>query len=425
MVTKVRRYNGGMRVVPLLLMIAGSLSSADIPVEAVLLQRARVHMSRLLSTLPNYTCLQTIERSYRSAPKRKPALLDVIRIEVALVKGRELFAWPGSGHFSDAEISDLVRGGAIGNGSFALHAKAVFQTEVPVFTYAGEQLHNGRKTLKWTFVVPLERSGFTVRVGGREAVVAYQGAMWLDVETLDAARLEVEAVDIPAWLKLDSALTAVEYARVPIGTDRFLLPSSSELKMADAGGSISLNRTAFSRCRQYSGESTLVFDDPAPDNNTEPVSRTIDAGPGMRLDLAIEHPVALRGGAIGDPVTAVLTNELTLQDGTGIPKGALVHGRITHLRPAFYMRYSALAVGLKFFEIESAGVRVRLNAVLQDLRTPNPAYLVMPQLARGVSTRPENETMFGSIFHVREYTTQLEKGLRMTWRTMPLPSEEP
>src|SRR4051812_23135732 len=89
--------------------------------------RARYHMSQMLTNLPNYTCLQTIERTQRMAPRKKPSLLDVVRIEVALVDGKELFSWPGSGKFVDTEIGEMVRGGAIGTGSFGLHAKSVFQ----------------------------------------------------------------------------------------------------------------------------------------------------------------------------------------------------------------------------------------------------------------------------------------------------------
>ena len=43
----------------------------EIPREQLLLARIRAHMSSLLSRLPNYTCLQTIERTERTQ-KGKP-----------------------------------------------------------------------------------------------------------------------------------------------------------------------------------------------------------------------------------------------------------------------------------------------------------------------------------------------------------------
>ena len=92
----------------------------------VLLARIRLRMKDNLERLPNYTCRQTIERSQRLSSSRRFRLVDAIRLEVALVGGKELFAWPGETSFQDREISQLVSGGAIGNGDFALHARSVF-----------------------------------------------------------------------------------------------------------------------------------------------------------------------------------------------------------------------------------------------------------------------------------------------------------
>src|SRR5689334_1179660 len=107
-----------------------------------LLEKIRIQMIDNLMHLPNYTCLQTIERTRRRAPARRFELVDMIRLEVALVNGHELFSWPGAGKFDDKEIADLVPGGAIGNGNFALHAKSVFQGN-PRYRYAGEEAAGG------------------------------------------------------------------------------------------------------------------------------------------------------------------------------------------------------------------------------------------------------------------------------------------
>src|SRR4051812_28179353 len=82
MVTKPSRYNSPMLRLSLCFISAAYLACAAevITPEAVLLGRARHHMSQMLTNLPNYTCLQTIERTQRLAPKKKPTLLDVVRI---------------------------------------------------------------------------------------------------------------------------------------------------------------------------------------------------------------------------------------------------------------------------------------------------------------------------------------------------------
>ncbi|MGH9630303.1 MAG: hypothetical protein ACRD7E_18465, partial [Bryobacteraceae bacterium] len=173
-----------------------------LPPEVLQLARVRNRMSEILTRLPNYTCLQTIERMRRRAPARKLELVDMVRLEVALVNGNELFSWPGAGYFEDTEISDMVQGGAIGNGNFALHARSVFMSASPSFTYIGEQDWKGRPALRWDYSVPLNLSGYTLKMGPVEARTAYRGSFWVDADSLDLIRLEVHGVNIPAQLLL-------------------------------------------------------------------------------------------------------------------------------------------------------------------------------------------------------------------------------
>ena len=60
------------------------------------MNRIRVKVTSDLSRLPNYTCLETIERSIQEPPSKRFQLLDLVRLEVALVDSAEMFAWPGS-----------------------------------------------------------------------------------------------------------------------------------------------------------------------------------------------------------------------------------------------------------------------------------------------------------------------------------------
>ncbi|MBC7928159.1 MAG: hypothetical protein H7039_21140 [Bryobacteraceae bacterium] len=415
-----------MRVIPVLLFAAGCpmLLAADaIAPEVQILQRARTHMSDTLEHLPNYTCLQTIERTQRLAPRRKPSVLDVVRIEVALVDGKELFSWPGSGKFVDTEISEMIPGGATGTGSFGLHAKSVFQSSVATFRYEGQEIRAGRNSHKWTFAVPQFRSGFSLRAGTREAVVGYSGAFWIDEQTLDAVRLEVHADDIPPILRISSASDTVEYRRAQIGAQEFLLPSTAELRMADNNGNENLNRTVFSSCRQYTGESTLLADEPEAKPIVQEAERILEAPAGLTLHFSLDTPIILKSAAVGDPVTAVLLKSVKLPDGSAIPKGAFVHGRLTHLRASSAMRVPSLAIGLKFFEMEAPGLRVRMNGVLHLLHTASPEFINRPSAPGQLSAaRLENETILGSLIFVRDYTSQLRRGLSFIWQTTPLRS---
>lgn len=411
-----------MMRIPALLLFAGVVAgAADLPREVLQLQRARVVMSTNLARLPNYTCLQTIERFLRPAPAKKPRMLDVVRLEVALVDGKELFAWPGSGRFSETEIGDMVRGGAIGNGVFALHAKALFQSNAPRFTYAGETLRGGRRTHKWDYVVAQNLSGWTVRVKPNEAVVGYHGSVLVDAATIDVVGFDVIADDIPPSLPLNGASMNVEYARVDIGGAKFLLPVRSDMEMIDSDGTVSSNRTAFSGCRQYSGESRLIFEDVDPAELEKPaLVKVVDAPANVSLPLELAAPVIFEGAAVGDPVTAKLTDAVKLPEGVVLPKGAIVHGRLLTIREQAFVRNPGRVLGLRFFEAESPGIRVRFSATLEEVRTAHPGFRQPSNWGPG---RPENEAVTGSMLFVHANVTQLPRGLRLVWRTTPLEAE--
>ena len=166
-----------------------------------LLIQVIARMSDNLKRLPNYTCQQTIDRSRRASAGLRWETVDRVRVEVALVDGKELFAWPGAGKFDDRDLSDMAMGGATSTGNFGLLAKAVFLTGAPNFKFLGERVLEGRRSYRWDYDVPLLRSGYTLRNGTKEAVVGFHGAFWADASTLDVLRLEASADDIPARLE--------------------------------------------------------------------------------------------------------------------------------------------------------------------------------------------------------------------------------
>lgn len=413
---------GMVRMPPVLLLWAASFAAAqDLAPEVLLLQRVRIKAAQNLTRLPNYTCLQTIERSLRPGPKKKPQIVDTVRLEVALVNGKELFAWPGSRRFQDTEIRKLVVSGAIGTGSFAGLAKSVFQTRGPQFHYVGLEERNGRMCHRWDYVVPQLSSGYRLRVGDQEAVVGYHGSFWIDPESLDLRRLEAFADNIPPRLQLAAAAEAIEYARVRIHEESFLLPSLAEMQLTGEDGVANLNRTTFGSCRQYAGASTLLFDDPDQDLQPLAAQRAFEVPPGIRLDVQLETPVPLATSAVGDPISAVLRKPVKLMDGIVAPKGAVLRGRVTHVSRQNWQRYAGYNVGLSFSELEWENTVATLQARLGQVTLASPQVYVFESQRQAAEER-----IMGSIFFVRtNIAVTLPKGMQMTWYTAPGKVEDP
>lgn len=371
----------------------------------LLLSKIRSRMVSNLRREPNYTCVETVERAHRSSPAHRFDPLDTLRLEVALVDGKEMFGWPGAQGFEDTDIREIISEGAFGNGNFANHARAIFESGFTRLTYKGATTLDDHPALRFDYQIPLLGSRYVLRAGDRQATVAYHGAIYAAPQTLDVERIEVEADDIPAALGLAAATDRMDYARVAIGGSDFLLPRASELAMRNRSGSEDRNRVRFASCREFTGRSVLTFTD-ASIQESKPVPG-IELPRDTSLELRLSGDLDLGGAAVGDQIRASLENDIKQRGRVLFAKGAVAVGRITRLEH----RDSDLVVGLEFFELQAADARARLNLRLQQVAGseflhPRPDRAVLPAARPGEGIIP-----------LREGRTRLNRSMLMFWRT--------
>jgi len=390
-----------MQPVRAMLVSALLLSGSTVPARADdFLNRVRAKMAEILLRQPDYTCTETVERTRQAAGNRSK-IQDTLRLEVALVDGKEMFAWPGSKQFEDRDLRELVSTGMFGNGNFAIFARILFLTNAPVFTNRSEAALAGQPAVRYDFQVSRSVSGHRLSVDDREAVVGFHGWFYADPATLDVRRVQVIADDIPSDLNLSRVETAVDYSRMRIGDEDFLLPVESELLMA-SHEVVSRNWVRFSSCRRFMGESTLTFDDPfldsvaaafvAPDRRQEV---EIPAG----LTLQLEMPTLdLMQAAVGDSIQAVMRADLRNHRQLLAPKGAIARGRIVQLN----RDSGSFVLRIDFQDLDWPGGHARLKLSFDQ------AALVRPVITPG---REE-----GQILISRQAGPRLS-GILMFWRT--------
>jgi hypothetical protein len=382
-------------------------------------------MASNLARLPDYTCLQTIRRMERRIPARRFELMDTLRLEVALIGGNELFSWPGATAFDDKDGLQIVPGGLIGKGNFALHARIVFQSSAPRFTYAGERMLDGRRCVGWNYSVERWHNSFVVRVSGREATLASHGSFWADAKTLDVVRLEVEGDEIPPEFELLGAGDSVDYTRLKIGDDAFLLAHSAESHMLDSHNNESVNRILFTSCRQYLGETKLSFGDPMADGNPPaPIQslQAIEIPVGMTLYLALETRIDSEASAAGDSIAFKLQRDLKLAGRTLFEKGSPVSGRLTLLRRT-HLRSDGYSVGIRLSGIRSAAARAALTAILDEIPVLNNSSIRGPEQNRAMFAAAELPKSVGSAFFQPGKSVTLPRGTLMVWHTVPPASD--
>jgi len=379
--------------------IATSVAAQD-----MLLARIKSRMGDNLRRQPNYTCLETVERTRRPHGS-KAKIEDTLRLEVALVEGKEMFAWPGSKKFEDTDLRNLIGSGTFGTGNYGLHARSIFLSDAPAFQPRGEVVMNGRKLVRYDFRVARLASGYHMQVGELEGIAGYSGSFFVDPETLDVWRLEVVAEEIPPYLGVTSAGDKVTYGWVKIGESEFLLPVESELTMV-SNGQENRNYTRFTSCRQYTGESVLRFDDPQPEETTAKVIEEVAIPPGLNLTVALSTPLDLSHAAVGDAVEAELRGDLKHQKRVLAPKGAHALCRITRLE----RHDDHIVFGLTFLEMEWPGWRARVRPALD--RVLGVDFPVFARLRPVYDPRPGE-----GLILVRPDRVRLSRGILMFWRT--------
>jgi hypothetical protein len=360
-----------------------------------LLAHASAKVLDTLSRIPRYMCTQTIDRS-RYQPKdshraegcggdgsRRDTTLvtfDRLRLDVAMSERGEIYSWVGESRFSDADLVDIVREGAIATGSFANFLGAIFHDNNATFTYKGDY---GRTLVEFAYKVPQEKSGFHYGEKPNRVVTGFEGTFLVDPKTSELARLVVRTDPLPPETRACYTTTTLSYARVRLkkGQPDLLLPTETRMRIFHPDGSESENRTVFSGCHEFLGESSIRFDGPEGDpggqpSQTPPKSAAlvgaasaapIEFPPGLSFHVELLDDIRLSVAAAGDFLRAKLVTPI--QDGTEVlaPARSAVTARIVRVRQ-FHGANFDVSLMIKLETIEINGVARRLAAIPESPR---------------------------------------------------------
>lgn len=388
------------------------------------LSRFQEKVRQDITGLPNYTCLETIERSHRDPHARSFKSVDTVRIEVTSVAGKELFAWPGSHHFEDQNVTALV-GGTIGSGLFSMFAHRLFVEGGGIISFGADEKIDGRRALRYDFHgLPGERS-LRLTTGDVTETVAVKGSFWFDPVSLDLLRLDVYGEDLPYSLRLEEAVMRMTYMRVPMGGSEVLLPKRSEFEMNRFSGESNRDVIDFSACREYGAQSTISFGAPAslPDTPKKAVHE-VQLPAGLLLPVGLETVIDSKTASVGDTLHARMLEEVRSNGGSVIPAGAAVTGHIRKLdRSSPGAPYS---LGIDISEIEWAGAHAVVNAELLDIDRKS-AGVHLATYFDGHATKVviEGGIPGAGVVFINGGKFRIAAGLRMTWRTLAPAGEQP
>lgn len=306
----------------ILALAAGAAGGGQDPISQI-----RFQVAERMARIPNYTCLETIDRRWYAGTYAGSQVLDRMRFEVAVVESAEQFAWPGGGPLDIRERQEVLGRGLTKTGDFAGFVGAIFATDGATYRLAGQQAIGTRPAIRYDYRVPQAASRYTITQNGVTVAVAFHGSFWVDPESLDLMRVELEADNIPPAFKRASAKVAIDYALIAVGAGSFLLPQLTDVRVVTDRKLENRATTRFSECHQFLAESSISFEE----QSVEQAAKQHEAGTvlpaGMMIEAALSAPIVRRTAATGDLVKAEIRKEVKIRDGVVVPKGAIAEGR--------------------------------------------------------------------------------------------------
>jgi hypothetical protein len=417
-------------------------AQSDDPKE--ILSRVRTRILQTVSGLPKYMCTQTIDRADYARDSTEPThscgeLLDKnkrarlkvtrtdrLRLDVAIGASEEIYSWVGEDRFDNGDLFRLVHGGALQTGAFSGFLASIFGgSSLASFFYNGDTRANDRTLMEFGFEVPREKSTYLFGDRHEHVITGYGGTLLVDPQTLDLVGLVIRTEELPPEVKACQATTTLDYSRVRLNGDDFLLPKETHLEIVNIDGSESENRTIFSACHEFLGESTLSFSEPPVEPGARPRNRALASDPltipaGLPFTLVFTQPIDTASAAAGDRINAKLTSDI--RDASSrkilVPKGSSATARIMKIE-SFSGPPSSLIIAVKLESVEFGKTRRPLAGTM----TPNPKrFEKRAELSKSVPLgsldRLEDP---GGVFEFRNTPMNyvVTGGLQSMWTTVP------
>lgn len=226
-----------------------------------LIEQAREAAATFLEGLPNYVCQEQTTRYVSETRQPSWNVVDVVSAEVVYDDHQESYRnlqINGKPTKKSPEES-----GAWSTGEFGTILGNLFAPQSDAdFKYVQEDTIAHRSASVFDFKVKRVRSNWKIWVPGQYVVPTYKGSVWIDKQTAQVLRIEMQAKEIPEAFPEITVETAVDYDSISLGTaDKFLLPVHGEaLSCWRNSNDCQRNVIEFRNYHRFTGESVIKFD---------------------------------------------------------------------------------------------------------------------------------------------------------------------
>jgi VWFA-related protein len=244
--------------------IAGGVHSVEVglaPVETGALDRtsqdalladARQHALSYNDLLPNFLCLETIERSKKSKGDGDWEHVDTITERLLYrQKSEERSVVMLNGEKTHMSADSIE--GAHSNGEFGGILQAIFDPAVHAqFQWQKSAQDDGETVQVFRFKVALKDSNYFVNSPGDSQIrTAFNGYIYIDNDTHAVRRLLASTEELPAGFPIKATWIALRYDYVAINNHEYLMPASGEVGLVHGRHGMDLNELRFSNYRRF------------------------------------------------------------------------------------------------------------------------------------------------------------------------------
>jgi hypothetical protein len=239
--------------------------------EDPLIRKASEAALQFTETLPNYVVKEVVSRYESDSRPVSWHALDVVTTDVVYENGKEDYR--NIMVNGKPATKNLEETGAWSTGEFGTLLIDLFSPATDAdFISNGESRVAGIEAKMYSFNVKRENSHWSLHFGSQTYMPAYKGTAWIDPRTARVLRIEMEAVGLPTGFPTDHVESATDYQYVRLGgAQQFLLPVHSDNLSCQRDSSFcSKNAIDFRNYHKYEGESTIHFEDAAPNSSQGP-----------------------------------------------------------------------------------------------------------------------------------------------------------
>lgn len=233
-----------------------------------------------VQNLPNYLCVEVIERSVSFNGGEDYHPYDKVFVKLSFNEGRENYkVYLVNDRAVDTNLEKL--GGAISQGEFGSLMKSIFDKKSQAdIAWARWGKLRGKVMPVFSYFIDAGHSDYTLDYdnGAQRIITAYKGLIFADENTGAIARITFEAVDIPATFPIRQATTILDYDEQKIGNNSYILPLYAKIQMAGPNNQHTKNQETFKLYQKFGTESNIKFSD-------------VDVGTPLPQDKTTEQPV--------------------------------------------------------------------------------------------------------------------------------------